>query len=102
MLKDQKQLESRCLADFVSQHDVKFKKCDSNKSSIDENLDNNDGEYNKTESNIGDNNEKLKLVLKNRITITERKCPKVIRYGRYSEKVDSENFYGEQLMLFIP
>lgn len=97
-----KQLKSWCLADFVSQLNVKFEKCDSNKSSVDENLYKNDDEYNETESNITDNNGKLKLVLKNGITITERKCPKVIRYVRYSEKVDSAHFYRERLMFFRP
>lgn len=43
------------------------------------------------------------IVLKNNLGyIHKRKCPRVIRYRRYDITQDSENFYREQIMLFIP
>ena len=46
--------------------------------------------------------DKVNIELKNGIKIKSRKVPKVIRFVRYSEKVDRENFCREQLLLFWP
>ena len=34
--------------------------------------------------------------------IVLRKKPKIIRYVKYNQKVDSENYFREQLLLFYP
>ena len=44
----------------------------------------------------------VNIVMKNGIKIKSRKVPKVIRFVRYNEKVDPENFCREQLLLFWP
>ena len=41
-------------------------------------------------------------VVKGKSRVVLRAKPKIIRYFNYSEKVDSENHYREQLMLFHP
>lgn len=64
-----------------------------------------------TESSDSENDEiksndqearKIKVSLKNGITIRQRKSTQVIRYVRFNKKTDSENFYRERLMLFHP
>ena len=41
-------------------------------------------------------------VTKGNCRIVLRTKPKILRYVHYNKKVDSENFYREQLMLFTP
>ena len=41
-------------------------------------------------------------IAKNGTKYKYRKVPKVIRYVRYNQTKDRENYYREQLMLFMP
>ena len=41
-------------------------------------------------------------IAKNGTKYKYRKVPKVIRYVRYNQTKDPENYYREQLMLFMP
>ena len=51
----------------------------------------------------GSNTSKLRYsVTKGNVRIVLCKNTKILRYVRYSEKVDSENYYRDQLMLFHP
>ena len=102
-------LESYCLADFVSKvvsisharNGSQIRDSDNNGyRSVD-----NEDEYDQNRNALHD----AKNVPKHRYTVTKdnlrivlRQKPKIIRYVHYSEKVDSNNYYREQLMLFHP
>ena len=42
------------------------------------------------------------FIMKDGTLIKLRKTPKILRYVRYSKIHDPENYYREQLMLFLP
>ena len=55
------------------------------------------------ESNLIDTDHRVRYsVTKGNIKIVLRTKPKIIRYVKYSQKVDPENYFREQLMLFFP
>ena len=103
-----RQLSKFCLADYVSKVDIIYakgnkiqekhsnrnddKSCDS--SSSDEN-----------EDILDDGNSQSSDLLyqaKNGTKYKKRKVPRVIRYVKYNKKKDPENYFREQLMLFVP
>ena len=67
-------------------------------SSSDKNEDSGDGETSENENSVPG----LIHVAKNGTKYKYRKIPRVIRYVRYNLKKDPENYYREQLMLFMP
>ena len=92
-------LQNWCLADYISQLEVKFPASDDeqNKSESE-----NESETEDELEMSNENHRKIKITLKNGIIIRQRKSQKVIRYVRYNRKTDSENFYRERLLLFYP
>ena len=97
-----KQLENWCLADYVSRLIVVYPKED-NDHHDDPFADNTDDDVPELLNHkSGDESVKIDLTLKNGTQIKSRQKPRVLRYVRFSEKVDKENFCREQLMLFTP
>lgn len=124
-----KVLENWCLADYVSQLEVTYKNVDEDSGNTatsiqdfdrshaenvhhehSESLYTNDDEMHNNEMIDQDANQDFtsnsipggRIVLKGGVIIRERKHKKVIRYVRFSKKVDSENYYRERLLLFTP
>ena len=107
-----RQLSHWCLADYVSQLNVQYPAsdkipfCNPYEDNEEDDLCTNDNTDNQSDSEENMLNEivddKVNIELKNGIKIKSRKVPKVIRFVRYSEKVDRENFCREQLLLFWP
>ena len=105
-------LENWCLADYVSKLNVIYlSKRDTEESEeveskvIEPNECNHDDNLDKAELLLGDltpSSEKINFTLPNGISFRERSNPRVIRYVRFSEKVDPEKAYRERLMLFFP
>jgi hypothetical protein len=96
-----KALENWCLADYISQLQVNFPK----------NIKENDEQYsdNESESSASENEEdtndgtkRIKITLKNGVTIGQRKTCRVIRYPSFNKNTNSENYFRERLMLFYP
>ena len=104
-------LESYCLADFVSKI-VSVSKVASKESPqmgnepdsfIQVNDDENEDESVDNKSNSIDTSQKLRFsVINGDFRIVLRTKPKIIRYVKYNQKVDPENYFREQLMLFYP
>ena len=101
-------LEDYCLADFISRI-VSLSKVEPKKSEkaetdchADDNFEDEfDGD--KIPQIDTENISKLRYsVTKGDYRIVLRTKPKVLRYVNYNKKVDSENYYREQLMLFTP
>ena len=100
-----KALETYCLADYVSKvvSVSKFKISGHSDNASEASDSETEMEVNEENSSFIHDETKLRYsVLQNGIRITLRSRPKVLRYVRYSEKVDPNNFYREQLMLFHP
>ena len=109
-----RQLSHWCLADYVSQLNVQYLAsdkipfCNPYEDNEEDDLctnDNTDNQSDSEENMLNENeivDDKVNIELKNGIKIKSRKVPKVIRFVRYSEKVDRENFCREQLLLFWP
>ena len=95
-------LEHWCLADYVSKLIVHFP----DEKPVDpfaDNLDDDEVDANEIDVDIENNHPlKVNLELKSGMTIKERKNPRIIRYVRYSEKMDKENHCREKLLLFFP
>ena len=101
-------LEDYCLADFVSKivsvtnikqrHDQECKD-DDDFTDCDEEEPN---EMTSAPQEVPNTSKLRYSVTKGNVRIVLRKNTKVLRYVHYSEKVDSENYYREQLMLFHP
>ena len=96
-----KALGNWCLADYISQLQVNFPK----------NIKENDEQYsdNESESSASENEEdtndgtkRIKITLKNGVTIGHRKTCRVIRYASFNKNTNSENYFRERLMLFYP
>ena len=102
-------LENYCLADFISKvvsvskiSSEESQTCDQNETvriaDDDDNKDENDenailqATTAKVRYSVINGNHKIVL----------RTKPKILRYVNYSKKVDSENYYREQIMLFFP
>ena len=99
-------LETYCLADYVSKVvSVSKNKVSDNSEQVSEaSYSDNEMDFNEenTPNNIDDQNRSRYSVLQNGFKVTLRSRPKVLRYVRYSEKIDPNHFYREQLMLFQP
>ena len=108
-----RQLSHWCLADYVSQLNVQYPAsdkipfCNPYADNEDDLCTNDimDNQSDSEENMLAENeivDDKVNIELKNGMKIKSRKVPKVIRFVRYSEKVDCENFCREQLLLFWP
>ena len=94
-----KQLESWCLADYASKLQVIFPK-DFQTNEVD--WDKNDDDICENSDDQKSSTNLLRIKLKNGIVIKQRQKQRVLRYVRYSEKTDPENYYREKLLLFLP
>ena len=109
-------LDDFCLADFISKvvSVTKIPSANSNnESQISIETEKEDNTY---DANVEDENDEKRNaqedqenITKLRYTITVgnhrvvlRTKPKILRYVNYNQKVDSENYYREQIMLFVP
>ena len=90
-----KVLENWCLADYASELTVIYPK----KPEEAERTEVNDDQQPDFEE---DSEEKLCITLKSGIQIKHRNVSKIIRYVRYSIKIDSEQHYREKILLFHP
>ena len=105
-------LEHYCLADFISKvisvSNMRSKEpqtcaCSNADNSCDENdCEDDDGDKNLAQQNTANVSKTRYSVVTGDFKIVLRTKPKVLRYVNYSKKVDSENYYREQLMLFYP
>ena len=103
-----RQLSKFCLADYVSKVDIIYAK--GNKIPVkhsdrndDESCDSSSSDEN--EDILDDGNSQSSDLLyqaKNGTKYKKRKVPRVIRYLKYNKKKDPENYFREQLMLFVP
>ena len=60
---------------------------------------------NESEDSLDDDNSQVSDLLyktKKGIKYKKRKVPRIIRYVKYNKKKDPENYFREQLMLFVP
>ena len=60
---------------------------------------------NKSEDSLDDDNSQVSDLLyktKNGTKYKKRKVPRIIRFVKYNKKKDPENYFREQLMLFVP
>ena len=101
-----KQLGKFCLADYVSKVDVIYPKGDKLPEKFEEK---NDDENDESSSSDEDENDvddshtsDLLYKAKNGTKYKKRKVQRIIRYVKYNKKNDSENYYRERLMLFVP
>lgn len=95
-----------CLADFVSQFSVKYKTAKNKKALNEEFLPENEYEEDMSEDYHYAPLEAVELaqsyVYKNGVEIIKRKKPCVLRWVHFDKETDSEKYYREHLMLFIP
>ena len=98
-----KQLASWCLADYVTKVDIeypskeKFSHCD-----MDEDVTDGD-ELEDHDQHVSYYNEgNFPIQMRNGIVLKQRTKNKVIRFRNYRLKNDSENYYRERLMLYVP
>ena len=105
-------LEEYCLAEFVSKvvsvsnmkpkHDQEHS-VDNKHDTLDFSNSDDERDESLTAQQDGSCLSKLRYsVVKGKSLVVLRAKPKIIRYVNYNEKVDSENHYREQLMLFHP
>ena len=107
-----KQLSKFCLADYVSKVDVIYPKGDKLLENLEEKNDDEIDESSSSDENenpLQDENDAndrrtsdILYETKNGTKYKKRKVARIIRYVRYNKKNDSENYYRERLMLFIP
>ena len=103
-----RQLSKFCLADYVSKVDIIYPK--GNKFTEKVNDKNDDDRCDSSSSNEsedsfdGDKSQCSDLLYKtkNGTKYKKRKVPRIIRYVKYNKKKDPENYFREQLMLFVP
>ena len=106
-----KQLENWCLADYVSKLNIQYPKSTEKQTTDRKQFDDNVDDEIKINNDIDDDdilsNEDVQsgktvinIELKNGLKIKSRKHPRVIRCVRFKEKVDPENYYREQLLLY--
>ena len=103
-----RQLGKFCLADYVSKVDVTYPKGNKFSEKFDD-VNDDDSCFNssgdESDDSFDDNNSQSSDLLfeaKNGTKYKKRKVPRIIRYVRYSSKRDPENYFREQLMLFVP
>ena len=97
-----------CLADYVSKVDVTYPKGNKFSEKFDD-VNDDDSCFNssgdESDDSFDDNNSQSSDLLfeaKNGTKYKNRKVPRIIRYVRYNRKRDPENYFREQLMLFVP
>ena len=103
-----RQVSKFCLADYVSKVDIIYPK--GNKFTV-KVIDTNDdmcdsSSSNESEDSFDDDKSQCSDLLyktkKNGTKYKKRKVPRIIRYVKYNKKKDPENYFREQLMLFVP
>ena len=96
-----KMLESWCLADYVAKTDIEYPKKHDKQTFDFEDID-----PESLQIHEGDeafiNTDGFPYVLKNGQLIKRRRHNKIIRFRRYNQKTDAENFYREMLLLYTP
>ena len=105
-----RQLQRFCLANYVSKVDVVYPKGNKLPETIEYRNDDSISDENSSDENSedeemvenGNTASDLIHIAKNGTKYKYRKVPKVIRYVRYNQTKDPENYYREQLMLFMP
>ena len=103
-----KQLSKFCLADYVSKVDIIYPKGNKVPEKVNDKNDDDRGDSsssNESEDSLYvDNSQGSDLLYrtKNGIKYKKRKVPRIIRYVKYNKKKDPENYFREQLMLFVP
>ena len=99
-----KQLAAWCLADYVAKIDIvypKKEKCSYSNMNDDEVIDPDEVEDNV--QNVSYNDEgNFPIRIRNGIMLRQRTKNKVIRFRNYRLKNDSEEYYRERLMLYVP
>ncbi|XP_062614791.1 uncharacterized protein LOC134276564 [Saccostrea cucullata] len=93
-----KQLENWCLADVVSELEVTFPK--EMEKDVREEVNDDDPELDSQQNIFSDQD--VLVHLKNGIKIRRRKNKRVIRYVGYSQKTNSEQYYRERILLYLP
>ena len=104
-----------CLAQFISEFEIKYSKTKTNSNEPDpqdpenylcetNDIDNFDNDPNSQEEQLHESNslENTEYHMRDGGVLYKRKYPKVIRYIRYNKENDSENYCREQIMLFSP
>ena len=103
-----KQLSKFCLADYVSKVDIIYPKGNNVPEKVNDKNDDDrcdSSSSNESEDSLGDDNSRgsdLLYKTKNGTKYKKRKVPRIIRYVKYNKKKDTENYFREQLMLFVP
>ena len=103
-----KQLSKFCLADYVSKVDIIYPKGIKVPEKVNDKNDDdrcNSSSSNESEDSLDDDNSRgsdLLYKTKNGTKYKKRKVPRIIRYVKYNKKKDPENYFREQLMLFVP
>ena len=103
-----KQLSKYCLAGYVSKVDIIYPKGNKVPEKVNDKNDDDQGDSsssNESEDSLDDDNSQgsdLLYKTKNGIKYKKRKVPRIIRYVKYNKKKDPENYFREQLMLFVP
>ena len=102
-----RQLGKLCLADYVSKVDITYPKGNKFSEKVDDT--NDDDSFVNTSSDESDDifddniqSSDLLFEAKNGTKYKKRKVPRIIRYVKYNRKRDPENYFREQLMLFVP
>ena len=107
-----KQLQKFCLADYVSKVDVIYPKENKLSEKVEDKNDDSGSETDSSDENEGSCEEgnvpnetvcsDLIYRAKNGTRYKSRKVPRIIRFVRYNRKKDPENYFREQLMLYMP
>ena len=103
-----RQLSKFCLADYASKVDIIYPKGNKFTEKVNDKNDDNrcdSSSSNESEDSFDDDKSQCSDLLyqtKNGTKYKKRKVPRIIRYVKYNKKKDPENFFREQLMLFIP
>ena len=103
-----KPLSKFCLADYVSKVDIIYPKGNKFPEKVHDKNDDDrcdSSSSNESEDSLDDDNSKISDLLyktKNGTKYKKRKVPRIIRYVKYNKKKDPENYFREQLMLFVP
>ena len=103
-----KQLSKFCLADYVSKVVIIYPKGNKVPEKVNDKNDDDrcdSSSSNESEDSLDDDNSlgsDLLYKTKNGTKYKKRKVPRIIRYVKYNKKKDPENYFREQLMLFVP
>ena len=103
-----RQLGKFCLADYVSKIDIVYPKGNKLPEKVDDTNDDDsfvissEDEDDDCLDNSNSQSSDLLFKSKNGTKYKKRKVPRIIRYVKYNKKKDPENYFREQLMLFVP